>query len=48
MSAPSLPAAEETLEYVRTLYDFPGNDAEDLPFKKGEIQKKNNKTYGDE
>ena len=37
MSAPSLPAAEETLEYVRTLYDFPGNDAEDLPFKKGEI-----------
>lgn len=37
VSAPSLPAAEETLEYVRTLYDFPGNDAEDLPFKKGEI-----------
>lgn len=25
------------MEYVRTLYDFPGNDAEDLPFKKGEI-----------
>ncbi|KAL1787882.1 crk [Sigmodon hispidus] len=28
---------EENVEYVRTLYDFPGNDAEDLPFKKGEI-----------
>ncbi|XP_040859438.1 crk-like protein isoform X1 [Ochotona curzoniae] len=37
VSAPSLPTAEENLEYVRTLYDFPGNDAEDLPFKKGEI-----------
>lgn len=36
-SAPVLPAAEENVEYVRTLYDFPGNDAEDLPFKKGEI-----------
>lgn len=36
-SAPGLPAAEESLEYVRTLYDFPGNDAEDLPFRKGEI-----------
>lgn len=29
--------AEENLEYVRTLYDFTGSDAEDLPFKKGEI-----------
>lgn len=28
---------EDNLEYVRTLYDFTGNDAEDLPFKKGEI-----------
>ncbi|XP_053557951.1 crk-like protein [Bombina bombina] len=35
--APNLPISEENLEYVRTLYDFPGNDAEDLPFKKGEI-----------
>lgn len=35
-SAP-MSTAEENLEYVRTLYDFPGNDAEDLPFKKGEI-----------
>ncbi|KAM4827716.1 crk-like protein isoform 2-T2 [Thomomys bottae] len=34
VSAPNLPTAEENLEYVRTLYDFPGNDAEDLPFKK--------------
>lgn len=36
-SAPAMSAAEENVEYVRTLYDFPGNDAEDLPFKKGEI-----------
>ncbi|XP_065100308.1 crk-like protein [Paramisgurnus dabryanus] len=28
---------DENLEYVRTLYDFTGSDAEDLPFKKGEI-----------
>lgn len=28
---------EDNLEYVRTLYDFTGSDAEDLPFKKGEI-----------
>ncbi|CAO2631064.1 Crk-like protein [Lemmus lemmus] len=32
-----LSLAQENVEYVRTLYDFPGNDAEDLPFKKGEI-----------
>lgn len=25
------------MEYVRTLFDFTGSDAEDLPFKKGEI-----------
>lgn len=36
-SAPAMSSAEENVEYVRTLYDFPGNDAEDLPFKKGEI-----------
>lgn len=24
-------------EYVQTLCDFPGNDGEDLPFKKGEV-----------
>lgn len=28
---------DENMEYVRTLYDFTGSDAEDLPFKKGEI-----------
>lgn len=28
---------DENLEYVRTLYDFIGSDAEDLPFKKGEV-----------
>ncbi|KAG7321085.1 hypothetical protein KOW79_015500 [Hemibagrus wyckioides] len=28
---------DENVEYVRTLYDFTGSDAEDLPFKKGEI-----------
>ncbi|XP_063066063.1 crk-like protein [Engraulis encrasicolus] len=32
-----LPGGEENVEYVRTLYDFTGSDAEDLPFKKGEI-----------
>ncbi|XP_048876171.1 crk-like protein [Brienomyrus brachyistius] len=29
--------SDDSLEYVRTLYDFTGNDAEDLPFRKGEI-----------
>ncbi|KAL4609281.1 crk-like protein isoform X1 [Arapaima gigas] len=28
---------EDNAEYVRTLYDFTGSDAEDLPFKKGEV-----------
>nr|XP_006014629.2 PREDICTED: crk-like protein [Latimeria chalumnae] len=36
-TALSMVAVEENVEYVRTLYDFAGNDAEDLPFKKGEI-----------
>ncbi|XP_042300032.1 crk-like protein [Sceloporus undulatus] len=37
-STPAAPVPEDAaVEYVRTLYDFPGNDAEDLPFKKGEI-----------
>ncbi|KAG5840642.1 hypothetical protein ANANG_G00190900 [Anguilla anguilla] len=35
--APMMGGPEENLEYVRTLYDFTGSDAEDLPFKKGEI-----------
>ncbi|XP_060641243.2 crk-like protein [Anolis sagrei] len=33
---PSFPL-EGATELVRTLYDFAGNDAEDLPFKKGEV-----------
>lgn len=38
LSCPVQPAgAEDNLEYVRSLYDFTGSDAEDLPFKKGEI-----------
>lgn len=38
LSCPAQSAgAEDNLEYVRTLYDFTGSDAEDLPFKKGEI-----------
>ncbi|KAG7476372.1 hypothetical protein MATL_G00082160 [Megalops atlanticus] len=34
---PAMGPPEDNLEYVRTLYDFTGSDAEDLPFKKGEI-----------
>ncbi|XP_003978908.1 crk-like protein [Takifugu rubripes] len=38
LSCPVQPAGpEDNLEYVRTLYDFTGSDAEDLPFKKGEV-----------
>ncbi|KAL2099769.1 hypothetical protein ACEWY4_004163 [Coilia grayii] len=37
LSSGPIQPGEENLEYVRTLYDFTGNDAEDLPFKKGEI-----------
>ncbi|XP_029025177.1 crk-like protein [Betta splendens] len=35
--SPRYPSSEENVEYVRTLFDFTGSDAEDLPFKKGEI-----------
>lgn len=28
---------QEEAEYVRALFDFNGNDEEDLPFKKGDI-----------
>ncbi|KAJ8379937.1 hypothetical protein SKAU_G00007150 [Synaphobranchus kaupii] len=35
--APMMGGPDENQEYVRTLYDFTGSDAEDLPFKKGEI-----------
>ncbi|XP_072911705.1 crk-like protein [Hemitrygon akajei] len=34
---PASGGGEDSAEYVRTLYDFPGNDVEDLPFKKGEL-----------
>ncbi|XP_070250823.1 adapter molecule crk isoform X2 [Myotis yumanensis] len=30
---------QEEIEYVRALFDFNGNDEEDLPFKKGDILK---------
>uniref|UniRef100_A0A8C0ESQ9 CRK proto-oncogene, adaptor protein n=1 Tax=Bubo bubo TaxID=30461 RepID=A0A8C0ESQ9_BUBBB len=30
---------QEEAEYVRALFDFNGNDEEDLPFKKGDILK---------
>ncbi|XP_006012682.1 crk-like protein [Latimeria chalumnae] len=32
-------AADDGAEWVRTLYDFSGNDDEDLPFRKGETLK---------
>ncbi|KPP77926.1 adapter molecule crk-like [Scleropages formosus] len=31
------PQRPEAAEYVRALFDFPGNDEEDLPFRKGEV-----------
>ncbi|CAM9149151.1 unnamed protein product, partial [Lampetra fluviatilis] len=31
------PPSEDNCEYVRALFDFKGNDAEDLPFRKGEL-----------
>lgn len=33
------PPPQEEAEYVRALFDFSGNDEEDLPFKKGDILK---------
>lgn len=33
--APPPPRLED--EYVRALFDFPGNDEEDLPFRKGDV-----------
>ncbi|MCI4394344.1 hypothetical protein PGIGA_G00167520 [Pangasianodon gigas] len=32
-----VPARQDEAEYVRALFDFPGNDDEDLPFRKGEV-----------
>lgn len=34
---PAPPAQTEEPEYVRALFNFPGNDQEDLPFLKGDI-----------
>ncbi|KAK1157502.1 adapter molecule crk-like isoform X1 [Acipenser oxyrinchus oxyrinchus] len=34
---PALSQRPEDAEYVRALFDFPGNDEEDLPFRKGDI-----------
>lgn len=31
------PLPQEEAEFVRALFDFPGNDEEDLPFRKGDI-----------
>lgn len=33
----SAPQKPEEVEYVRALFDFPGNDVEDLPFRKGDV-----------
>ncbi|XP_034745941.1 adapter molecule crk-like [Etheostoma cragini] len=39
ISSPSVgfPPQPEEAEFVRALFDFPGNDEEDLPFRKGDI-----------
>lgn len=36
-AAAGAPQKPEEVEYVRALFDFPGNDEEDLPFRKGEV-----------
>lgn len=36
-AAAGTPQKPEEVEYVRALFDFPGNDDEDLPFRKGEV-----------
>ncbi|XP_030648376.1 adapter molecule crk-like isoform X1 [Chanos chanos] len=36
-AAAGAPQRPEEAEYVRALFDFPGNDEEDLPFRKGDI-----------
>uniref|UniRef100_H3C9E7 Adapter molecule crk n=1 Tax=Tetraodon nigroviridis TaxID=99883 RepID=H3C9E7_TETNG len=35
--APPLPPPQEEAEFVRALFDFSGNDEEDLPFRKGDV-----------
>ncbi|XP_048840491.1 adapter molecule crk-like [Brienomyrus brachyistius] len=37
VSAGGAPPRPEAVEYVRALFDFPGNDDEDLPFRKGDV-----------
>uniref|UniRef100_A0A3Q3X2L4 Adapter molecule crk n=1 Tax=Mola mola TaxID=94237 RepID=A0A3Q3X2L4_MOLML len=36
-STAGVPQQPEEAEFVRALFDFPGNDDEDLPFRKGDI-----------
>ncbi|TMS14564.1 Adapter molecule crk [Larimichthys crocea] len=36
-SSAGVPQQPEEAEFVRALFDFPGNDEEDLPFRKGDI-----------
>lgn len=36
-SSVGVPQQPEEAEFVRALFDFPGNDDEDLPFRKGDI-----------
>lgn len=36
-AAAGAPQRLEEAEYVRALFDFPGNDDEDLPFRKGDV-----------
>ncbi|KAF4072991.1 hypothetical protein AMELA_G00253670 [Ameiurus melas] len=33
----AVPARQEEAEFVRALFDFPGSDEEDLPFRKGDV-----------
>lgn len=36
-TAAGVPQQPDEAEFVRALFDFPGNDEEDLPFRKGDI-----------
>ncbi|KAM8835046.1 adapter molecule crk-like [Synchiropus picturatus] len=36
-TSPVAPQKSEEVEFVRALFDFPGNDDEDLPFRKGDV-----------
>lgn len=36
-SSVGVPQQTEDAEFVRALFDFPGNDEEDLPFRKGDV-----------